>query len=209
MKISRSDIRIRLQESLLGKITSNVRFVTISVSTQELVIKAYYENNPSDNETDLLQSVIKNIALKFPIYVLGEQIRLPKPEPIPLKKGDQWIFCKYEDNPSLFKIKTYFKHISNTNILMASQFALLGNVTDNLRAVSVISAGNDLNYFFFYDKEPCYDERNFSDRTINAVIWSIEGISAKLERFVLPEPEKIPPQEGHIFIYKRYEKQIN
>ncbi len=209
MKISRSDVRCLLLESLLGKITSNVRSVTTNVSTQEFVIKFYYENDPDGNETDLLQSTIKKIAARFTISIVGKQITLPKPEPIPLKKGDQWIFCKYENNPSLFKIKTFFKHISKTNILMASQFALLGNVTDNLRAVSVIYVENDLDYFFFYDMEPSYYDRNFSDRVINAVIWSIEGVSAKLERFVMPETQKIPFQEGHMFLYKRYEKQIN
>ena len=92
---------------------------------------------------------------------------------------------------------------------MASKYALLGNVTENLCAVSFKSVGSDLSYFFFYDKDLNHEDKYLSDVSMSDVLWSIEGVLGSLKRFVLPEPEKIPLQEGHMLIYKRYEKQIH
>lgn len=206
-EISQSQIT---QVLLLETVTTNLRAMTISLQSQELVLNFYYEKEPTEDEISLYKAVLKKVSLIFTFKsVIGKQIVLPKPESIPLKKFDQWIFCRFEKKPSLFKIKTFFKEITKLNILMASQYALLGNVTENLRAVSLESVGNDLSYFFFYDKDLNHEDKYLSDVIKSDVLWSIEGVSGSLKRFLLPYPEKIPLKEGHMLIYKRYEEKIH
>jgi len=208
MDITRNEISRLSQDLLVETITTNLRAITINLQPKEQVFIFYYEKQPTEDEVSLYNAVLKKISLIFTnTSVIGKKIVLPKPEPIPLRQFDQWIFCRYEKNASLFKIKTFYKEITKLNILMASQYALLGNIAENLRAISLESVGNDLSYFFFYDKDPNHEDKYLSDVIKSDVLWSIEGVSGSLKRFVLPEPEKIPSQEGHVLVYRRYEKE--
>lgn len=208
MNTIRNEIKHLTQDLLLDSITSNLRAITISLGSQILGVNFYYENEPNEDENLIYKTVLKKVSSVFTFKtVIGKQIVLPKPELIPLKKFDEWIFCRYEKNTSLFKIKTFFKEVSKLNILLASHDAFLGNIAENLRAIFLESVGNNLSYFFFYDKDPNHEDKYLSDLIKSDVLWSIEGVSGSLKRFVLPEPEKIPSQEGHVLVYRRYEKE--
>jgi len=212
MTISRTDVICASQVALLGFVTSNLRALTVSILPQELMLNFYYENKPTEEEIKLSQVVSKKVASGFNnILVKEQQILLPQPQPVPVKKKDQWIYQRFEGNPRPFKIQTLFKDITLKSVRCALQFALLGSVTPNLRAVSIGFIEKDLTINFYYDKKRQNNsqdpyEEHLPPRTYFNTVSSFDGATGKVNCFVIPEPEKIPLQGDSIWVYIRYEK---
>jgi hypothetical protein len=200
------------QKALLVAVTNNLRAVTVSILPQELILNFYYENAPSEQEIILCEKVFKKVCSDFyDIFVKIQTIVLSQPIPIPIKKRDQWVYHRYEGNPFFFKIKTFFKDVSIAYLRCASQFALLGSVTNNLRAVSIAIQGKDLILNFYYSKslennlDSIY-QANLAEMAYYDVILRFAGVGGTLNRFIIPETENILLQNGAIWVYKRYEK---
>lgn len=88
------------------------------------------------------------------------------------------------------------------------QHALLGMVTRNLRSASVGICANNIYMYFYYDLEPSKKEIELSDIIIKDFASCFENISVLKKSFVKPEPQRISLQEGHFWIYWRYEKYL-
>jgi hypothetical protein len=88
------------------------------------------------------------------------------------------------------------------------QIALLGSVTNNLRAVFTVININNYNIYFYYHEEPSEKEIDLSEIVSTEVICQYDDVSAEIIRSVIPEPEKIPLKENGIWVYHRYEEYL-
>lgn len=210
--ILRIDVRCASQAALLGIVTNNLNALTITMLSKELIINFYYDNAPSQEEIHLSKIFSKKIALDLSNFVVKVfHVVLKNQQLIPINKEDQWVFYRQkEKNSPLFKIKTFFNDVNLASVKSASQFALLGCVTSNLRAVSMTLLDNEFILNFYYDKkldkmEDVY-EWGFSQSTFANIISSFKKITGKINRFLIPEPEKLFLEEDSFWIYMRYEK---
>lgn len=208
MEFTISYIRSVVQVALLGAVTSNLRAVIVTVLSQELKLYFYYESEPTEEEVELSRVTSTEVFSDFiNVSVEEQQIVLPKSEPIPFKNGDLWVYYRYEGN-LINKIKQTFNEITVSSISSASQIALLGAVTSNLRAVLVAFTENDLTLNFYYDKEPSNKEIELSENVLQEVVSSFEKAIGKVERFVIPEPEKDSFRDQGMSVYWRYEEYL-
>lgn len=97
-------------------------------------------------------------------------------------------------------------NISIASARCALQVALLGSVTNNVRAVSTTISGTDFIIYFYYDKEPSDEEIDLSEIVSTEVICSFAQATAEVVRVVLPEPKKPPQDDDTIWVYFRYEE---
>lgn len=88
---------------------------------------------------------------------------------------------------------------------MASQIALLGTVTRNLRAVLVTLIKKDLTFLFYYDQEPSEEEVRLSETVLHDAISCFEDVTGNVKRFVVPEPETKSFRDKGSSVYWRYE----
>lgn len=206
MQITTSYVRCVSQVALLGAITSNLRAVTVAMLDKELMLNFYYENEPTENEIDLSQVASTEVLSDFSnVMVREQQIILPQPERISLKDEDILVYHRYEGH-SLAEAQALFKETSISSIRIASQNALLGAVTNNLRSVSISFIKNKFTLYFYYDRAPSEKEEDLSKQVIEKTIACFEKITGEIKRFVIPEPEKIPLQNDVISVYWRYEE---
>jgi len=209
MNISITDIRCNLQVALLGAVTSNLRAVTVTLLEKKLVLNFYYENEPTENEIDLAQVASTDVLSGFTILISVEeqQIVLPQSESIPLKNKDLLVYHRYEGH-FLDKTTTFFKNTTFATINMASQIALLGNVTSNLRAVLVDLIEKNLTFYFYYDEEISQEEVKLSEVVMHDAILCFEDLTGNVKRFVVPEPEKKSFLDNGSSVYWRYEEYL-
>lgn len=209
MNILITDVRCVSQGALLGAVTSNLRALAVTVLPNDLTLNFFYENEPTDEEVELSQVASTEVLSGFRIFisVREQQILLPQPEPIPLKNEDLLVYYRYEGN-SIAKIKTLFNDVTIASVRMASQYALLGAITSNLRAVSIVFIDKDLTLNFYYDKKQGNEEIDLSEIVMKDFISCFESATGKVQRFIIPEPERIALQENGIWAYWRYEEYL-
>lgn len=90
---------------------------------------------------------------------------------------------------------------------LSASRALLGNVSANLRAVTVDCTDEFYQVSFFYDGEISEEEHEFLEHTMDQIIgdfWTNK--EPKFKYFInrLDYPKAIPEQG--VFVYQRYEK---
>jgi len=209
MNISITDVRCGLQIALLGCVTSNLRAVTVSMLSKEILLNFYYENKPTVDEVDLSQVVSTEFlsSLRVLVFVGEQQIVLPQSESVPVKDEDLLVYHRYEECFTN-KINTLFKDITLTSACVASQIALLGATTNDLRAVSVAFLEKDLTLYFYYEKEPTNVEIELSEVVMKNLISIFEDSMGKVKRFVIPEPEKDSFRNEGSNVYFRYEEYL-
>lgn len=88
----------------------------------------------------------------------------------------------------------------------ALQIALLGKITLNIRLVSTKFTENNINLYFYYDKQPTEKEITLSELVATKIKSDFNDISIQIHRFVLPEPIERPQDEDKINVFSRWEK---
>ncbi|MCE5318497.1 MAG: hypothetical protein LLG04_14190 [Parachlamydia sp.] len=89
------------------------------------------------------------------------------------------------------------------------QVALLGAITNNLRAVNVENDGANINVIFYYATPPSEDEEELSEIIVSemyADYGNIPNIFIEARRVVLPLPNRIP--EVGLRVFHRSETQF-
>lgn len=205
MEITEKAVRCSIQVALLGAVTNNLRAVSAIVSKKEINLKFLYENQPSENEIELSQIASTEIFSDFGDVIVNEQqIVLNKSNIIPLASEEMLLYHRYENN-FIVKDKKKYTDLSVSSLRIAMQYALIGMVTRNLRKVSITNTEKNIALSFFYDKEPSADEVNLSEIVFNDFVSSFEKHAGVVNRFVIPEPERIPYKESDILVYSRCE----
>ena len=210
MNFTQSYVKSSTQRALLGAVTENLRAVTVKIlGTTELALFFYYENKPTENEIDLSQVVATEVVSDFIDVLIEEhQIVLPLSQPIPVNNVDMLVYYKYEGNYEN-KNKNLYDDETFSSIYFASQLALLGGVTSNIRAVSVTFLDKNIGLYFYYDKEPVKEEVNISEIIMQNILINFEGVNGNVKRFVIPEPGRISLQKDGIWLYWRYEEYLD
>lgn len=212
MNPTNTEVKCVIQCALLNAITNNLRAVTASVAMlpQKLVLNFYYENPPTENEIELSQIVSTEVLSGFKIIVdvREKQIILPLYEPLPIEGKDILVYYRYEKKYIEKEIVSFDK-LEIVSVKLASQYALLGAVTNNLRAVSISYIEEKITSYFYYDKAPSDEEIDLSEKVTENIISCFEKISGEIKRFVIPEPERIPLINDGIWVYWRYEEYPN
>jgi hypothetical protein len=207
MIISRTYIRSLSQLALLEVVTINLRAVIVSMLPEELLFNFYYEKTPSVEEINLSQLFLKRISSHLEDKLVRYQlIVLPQIEVVSIKRKDQVVYQRYEGDSHLFKIRTFFNEFSITNIRAAFQFALLGCITRNLRAISIMILEKNATVNFYYNRNKIKDEGVLFIRIPINFSSCFEGVTTDTNSFIIPEPEQIRLQKNAIWVYKRYEK---
>lgn len=206
-----TDVRCVIQRALLNGITSNLRAVTTSVSMlpQKLLLNFYYENPPTETEIELSQIVSTEVLSGFKIIVdvREKQVVLPLYEPLPIEKHDILVYYRYEKK-CIENIVISFEKLEIPSIKVASQYALLGVITNNLRAVSASFIEKKIALYFYYDRAPSDEEIDLSERATKKFISCFGKITGEIKRFVIPEPERIPLENDSTWVYWRYEEYL-
>ena len=93
-----SAIRCSLQVALLGAITANLRAVNIICDKDLMWLNFYYENSPSETETELSEIVVSEVWANFNKIVIKVNRRiLSLSEQIP-EEGVR-VYQRYEPAP--------------------------------------------------------------------------------------------------------------
>lgn len=204
--IKESNVRGSTQRALWGAVTGNLRAVTATIIDNEIMLYFYYDKEPTENEIELSQIASTEVVSDFLVMIGEEQILLPQPEPIPLKDGEL-VYHRYEEQFEN-KIKKLFKDINIYTVYEASRTVLIGHVTTNLRAASVSFIDNFINLYFYYDKSPSNEEVRLSEVVMQNILSCFEEAKGGIERFVIPEPEKISLRNDGFWLYWRYEEYL-
>lgn len=204
-----TEIRCVIQRALLNSITNNLRAVTTSIAMlpQKLTLNFFYENIPTENEIELSQIVSTEVFSGFKIIVdvREKQIILPISETLDIEGQDLLVYYRYEKKYIEKEVISFMK-LEISSVKIASQYALLGAVTNNLRAVSISFIEKKLALYFYYDKAPSNEEIDLSEKAREKIISCFEKIRGEIKRFIIPEPERIPLQNDGIWVYWRYEE---
>lgn len=86
-----------------------------------------------------------------------------------------------------------------------SQVALLGNVTQNIRAVIMEWDESNIKLLFYYDRKPTDEEEDLAEQVATEIISDCTEYMIEVEKWILPFPAKVPYKEKQLFIYHRYE----
>jgi len=208
MNFTQSYVKSSIQRALLGAVTENLRAVTVKILATELELFFYYESKPTEKEIDLSQVVATEVFSDFiDVSIEEHQILLPLSQPIPTTNENMLVYYRYEGNYKN-KNKNLYDDETLKSIYFASQQALLGGVTINIRAVSVTFIDKNIYLYFYYDKEPIKEEVNLSEIIMQNILINFEGVKGNVKRFVIPEPERILLKECGIWLYWRYEEYL-
>ena len=90
----------------------------------------------------------------------------------------------------------------NLNVRAASQIALLGAVTKNLRAINVIQEGKKILVNFYYEKINDEEEEEIPEIFATEMIAYFEDYDINACSIILPLSETIPEEGIRIFCRK-------
>jgi hypothetical protein len=93
-------------------------------------------------------------------------------------------------------------NITESSIRCSSQVALLGAVTNNLRAVTVSNVENKLTFNFYYEHQPSDEEIEISEIVASEVLSDFTNVDVHVKRVILSAPQKIP-NEGFWVYHKK------
>jgi hypothetical protein len=84
-------------------------------------------------------------------------------------------------------------NITVSSIRCCLQVALLGAITENLRAVAVELDSNLIKIYFYYDSSPSEEEKDIAETISSEVISDYPNlIEVKIYQSILPIKTKIP-----------------
>jgi len=94
--------------------------------------------------------------------------------------------------------------MDKSKLLLSGLRALLGNITPNVRRISINQDRTNLLLFFYYDMDPTEVEIELSEIAASEIIADFsEPFLINCERLVVKSPERIN-EEGDL-LYSRYE----
>ena len=71
-----------------------MRAITVGYNPKSFTLKVYFENNPSEEERELIEDAVTEIAADFPeINDFRKEIEVTKVNPEVL---DDWVYMRYE-----------------------------------------------------------------------------------------------------------------
>ncbi len=95
-------------------------------------------------------------------------------------------------------------NINDFSIRCSLQVALLGHITNSLRAINVNRAEKDLKIYFYYDASPSEEEIEISEVIASEIMSDFFNLTIQIVREILPSELAIP-QFG-LRVFQRYEK---
>lgn len=102
MEISHSRMYLSILRGMLGRITPNLRYITVKYSSEYIFLNLYYQNQLSEEEDELAEELATEVISDFPDIALNSFELNKKTLPYPLKVpvDESIVFHKYESNPN-------------------------------------------------------------------------------------------------------------
>lgn len=194
----------------------------MDIDNQELIsLFFYYDKEPSEDECELASLADTEFIADFPLPAFRTDCRVltwPYPKAIP--KSKIVIYKKYEPKISKSKISIsdlfscFFtlkkkdnevKKINRGTVICTIQKALLGKITENLRAVvEDIDANGRNNFIFYFDQEPTALDKELADFAEKQFRGDLPQYNTEFKIKNLPFPYRVP-RSNQGTIYERYE----
>ncbi len=95
-------------------------------------------------------------------------------------------------------------NINDSSIRCSLQVALLGHITNSLRAINVKRVEKNIKLYFYYDALPSEEEIEISEVIASEIMSDFFNLTIQIVREVLPSELEIP-QFG-LRVFQRYEK---
>lgn len=176
---SACDVLVSIGKAFLGEITENMRAITVNYDYNHASFTVYYDGDYTDGDVDRIDCVETEFISFLPErYKTNYKIiRLDEPDEIP--EDNFFFYMRKEDGHEnkLLDIKTrqlsilrkmnlcsnlYCENITpivpandiisrSCQLQIASQYAILGEISRNLRALIVNSIGNYICLDFYFD----------------------------------------------------------
>lgn len=94
------DFLLSIQRALLGRVTPNLRAVTIDTKNNEIILYFYYDKPPSEDEQEMSSLADTDFISDFPAWPEAKTdckvITLAYPEKIP--SADLYAYHRFEGN---------------------------------------------------------------------------------------------------------------
>lgn len=98
MLIDKSDLLLSSHSVLIGAIPKKLRGLTVKNDYNVLFWKAYFDDQPSEKEKDVLSKALREISSKYPsIHNVKEEFVFI-PTSFRIEMQDYWIFLRWEEN---------------------------------------------------------------------------------------------------------------
>jgi hypothetical protein len=96
--MERKDILLSAQRAMLGAITPNMQAITIGYKKMPVILRVYFNTQPSEDECELVKEITTEIIADFDekeITFIKEEIFVEKiPENL-----DDWLYLQHVNNP--------------------------------------------------------------------------------------------------------------
>jgi hypothetical protein len=204
------DLIYSIQRALLQNVTPNLRAVYAFIENDTYVIIFYYDHTLSEDEEELASLTETGLIADFPYSQTRSTIEvIPYPEKIP-QKGfcvyqryeEDCSFASYDSNDEIKEQeKTLFSQYPMSILFHGAQKALLGNITPNLRYVSVNKENEPKEMIFCYDQSLSEKEKELFKNASTKFISEIPEANCRIE--IVPYPKYVP-KKGY-GVYARYE----
>jgi len=202
------------QRALLGEIMPELRAVSVNYNNQNkiLVVNFYYDCTITDAIYDLSSCIITEISADFSPDQLSSIDENILEWRYPQKIPENGVFVYFREEADLQKLKMEETSLSSHEtipiaaLLLATQKALLGKVTPQLRQLSVdLDESKKLLFFyFFYDGEISQLETALASRVSIEAQATFPDFQIEKRIVQLDHPEKIP-SVGKRIAYMRKE----
>jgi len=217
-EITYSRIILSTQGALFGSVTNNLRAVKVEFGNNFITLNFYYDKIPSEFEDETSEIVGTEVISDFGdiLFKALTDFRVKKKHlPYPNKIPDQGVWVYYRHEPTLkdqydFETPKELMEEMSTKLLqvrvrISVQKALLGRITENLRAVQVECSNELVFLHFYYNEQPTEVDIKLAEEATKEIstIFSNEVKKFKNETVHIPYPDKVPSREYWIFF--RYE----
>ncbi|MFZ4099426.1 MAG: hypothetical protein ACOYKZ_03750 [Chlamydiia bacterium] len=211
-------IVLAAETALAGVVIEQLRAVSVTADPDMIRLYFVYEGNPDEDELEEWSCAGTELHASYPSSAGGLDVvceRIPAPGPINIP--GVLVYLRREDPPQQAAIvrgamiQEVLTNAPPTRpyILYATNRALLGEVTPNLRYVLVDWTEPTIHIAFYYDGPITDQDAATAARVAGRVQSWLTGaqVNAFVER--LDYPNKIPlfPQDGktRVAVYARYE----
>lgn len=97
--MDKRDLLFSVNRALIGSITPNMKAITIGMSNDNFILRAYFSSKPSEEERELLKEITSEIAADFEeinsfneeFFVIGENFKN-------IECLDDWVFLMKQEN---------------------------------------------------------------------------------------------------------------
>lgn len=197
-------LRRAMQISLLNCVTPSLRWVNIVQFENNIILNFYYdfiaegeEELPDEVEAEMWGFYYGRAEIATNIIIS----RFPNPIP----QEGLCVYCRIGEINQLFnKVEKNLEDKINTQLLIsqATQIALMGCVTSNLRKILLEEEGNKIILHFYYDKMT-NEEKELPALISDRMQSFFNKKQIEMSTSVLPFPSPMPTGSA---IYARYEQ---